>query len=88
MAREFEVSTFLSFFDWFVCKLLYLFRLFLIRDYVQRSFNAAPHNIDAIENELKKIIATKLAEGALYQTDWTEVELPKSCRCDLFCILN
>ncbi|CAG8659661.1 hypothetical protein RhiirA5_363154 [Rhizophagus irregularis] len=50
-----------------------------LKDYVQRSFNAAPHNIDAIENELKKIIATKLAEGALYQTDWTEVELPKSC---------
>ncbi|RIA93252.1 nuclear export factor [Glomus cerebriforme] len=50
-----------------------------LKDYVQRSFNAAPHNIDAIENELKKIIATKLAEGALYQTDWTKVELPKSC---------
>jgi len=50
-----------------------------LKDYVQRSFNAAPHNIDAIENELKRIIATKLAEGALYQTDWTKVELPKSC---------
>ncbi|CAI2185911.1 514_t:CDS:10 [Funneliformis geosporum] len=50
-----------------------------LKDYVQRSFNAAPHNIDAIENELKRIITTKLSEGAFYQTDWTKVELPKSC---------
>ncbi|CAG8545987.1 5243_t:CDS:10 [Funneliformis mosseae] len=50
-----------------------------LKDYVQRSFNAAPHNIDAIENELKRIITTKLSEGEFYQTDWTKVELPKSC---------
>ncbi|RHZ55359.1 hypothetical protein Glove_416g5 [Diversispora epigaea] len=51
-----------------------------LKDYVQRSFNAAPHNIDAIESELKVIISNKMHEGVLHETDWTKVELPQSCK--------
>ncbi|CAG8765330.1 5523_t:CDS:2, partial [Acaulospora morrowiae] len=51
-----------------------------LKEYVQRSFNEAPHNIDAIERELKIIISNKMSEGLLYETDWTKVDLPQSCK--------
>ncbi|CAG8478405.1 13132_t:CDS:10 [Cetraspora pellucida] len=51
-----------------------------LKDYVQRSFNEAQHNIDAVERELKIIISNKMSEGLLYETDWSKMELPQSCR--------
>ncbi|CAG8647574.1 25655_t:CDS:10, partial [Gigaspora rosea] len=50
------------------------------QEYVQRSFNEAQHNIDAVERELKIIISSKMSEGLLYETDWSKMELPQSCR--------
>ncbi|CAG8647747.1 27849_t:CDS:10 [Dentiscutata erythropus] len=51
-----------------------------LKEYVQRSFNEAQHNIDAVERELKIIISNKMSEGLLYETDWSKMDLPQSCR--------
>ncbi|CAG8534563.1 7217_t:CDS:10 [Gigaspora margarita] len=59
-----------------------------LKEYVQRSFNEAQHNIDAVERELKIIISSKMSEGLLYETDWSKMELPQSCRPSSFLSFN
>ena len=48
-----------------------------IREYVERSFTVAPNNMHAVEDELRQIIATKVANNELWTTDWVKMPLPR-----------
>ncbi|CAG8563504.1 5028_t:CDS:10 [Paraglomus occultum] len=50
-----------------------------LKEYVERSFAVAPNNMHAVEDELRQIIATKVANNELWTTDWVKMPLPSSC---------
>ncbi|KAG9296334.1 hypothetical protein G9A89_014926 [Geosiphon pyriformis] len=50
-----------------------------LKEYVRRSFDLAGDNIDAVEEELKTLISSKIDTKAMWTTDWAKMSLPVAC---------